>query len=301
MEKELKLDGKAKIEEMGIDKFCEQCHESVFRYKKEWDDLTTRIGYWLDLDKAYITCSNEYIESVWWILSQFWEKGLIYKGHRIVPYCPRCGTALSSHEVAQGYEEVSDPSVYVRMRLVDQPNTYFLVWTTTPWTLISNVALGVGADIDYVKVGHQGQDLILAEALCDEALDGEYEIKERFKGKELERLEYEPLYSFVKTEKSKAFYVILADFVSVEEGTGIVHTAPAFGADDYEVGQKYELPVVQPVDTKGEFTDEVTPWKGCLSRMPIKASLRTLRIEVCCIKRGNIFILILSVGDANLH
>ncbi len=262
VEKELKLDGKAKIEELGIDKFCDQCHESVFRYKKEWDDLTTRIGYWLDLDKAYITCSNEYIESVCWILSQFWEKGLIYQGHRIVPYCPRCETPLSSHEVAQGYEEVSDPSVYMKMKLLDQPNTYFLVWTTTPWTLISNVALAVGPDIDYVKAEHKGQDLILAEALCDQALDGDYRIKERFKGRELEKLEYEPLYSFVKTEKSKAFYVILADFVSVEEGTGMVHIAPAFGADDYEVGRKYGLPVVQPVDTKGQFTSEVAPWSG---------------------------------------
>ncbi len=283
VEKELKLDGKAKIEELGIDKFCEQCHESVFRYKKEWDDLTTRIGYWLDLDKAYITCSNEYIESVWWILSQFWEKGLIYQGHRIVPYCPRCGTALSSHEVAQGYKEVSDPSVYVRMKLLDQPNTYFLVWTTTPWTLISNVALAVGADIDYVRVEHKGQDLVLAEALADKALDGEYEIKERFKGKELERLEYEPLYSFVKTEKSKGFYVILADFVSVEEGTGIVHTAPAFGADDYEVGQKYGLPVVQPVDARGKFTNEVTPWKGLFVKDADKSILEDLK------KRGLLY------------
>ncbi len=286
VEKELKLDGKAKIEELGIDKFCDQCHESVFRYKKEWDDLTTRIGYWLDLDKAYITCSNEYIESVWWILSQFWDKGLIYQGHRIVPYCPRCGTALSSHEVAQGYEEVSDPAVYVRMKLLDQPNTYFLVWTTTPWTLISNVALAVGADIDYVKVGHKGQDLILAEALCDQALDGEYEIKERFKGKELETLEYEPLYSFVKTEKSKAFYVILGDFVSVEEGTGIVHIAPAFGADDYEVGLKYGLPVVQPVDVKGEFTDEVTPWKGLFVKDADKSILEDLKNRGLLYKEG---------------
>jgi isoleucyl-tRNA synthetase len=262
VEKELGLECKGGIEEYGVEKFNVKCNDSVFRYKKEWDDLTRRIGYWLDLDKAYMTCTNDYIESVWWILSQFWEKGLIYQGHKIVPYCPRCGTPLSSHEVAQGYEEVSDPSLYVKMKLIDQPNTFFLVWTTTPWTLISNVALAVGQDIDYVKVERKGQDLILAEALCEQALDGEYKIKERFKGKELERLKYEPLYDFVKTDKSKAFYVILGDFVSVEEGTGIVHIAPAFGADDYEVGQKYGLPVVQPVDTKGEFTDEVTPWKG---------------------------------------
>lgn len=286
VEKELELDSKAKIEEHGIDKFCDQCHESVFRYKKEWDDLTTRIGYWLDLDKAYITCSNEYIESVWWILSQFWEKGLIYQGHRIVPYCPRCGTPLSSHEVAQGYEEVSDPSVYVKMKLCDQPNTYFLVWTTTPWTLISNVALAVGPDIDYVKVEHKGQDLILAEALLDQALDQGYKIKERLKGKELEKLKYEPLYSFVEIEKSKAFYVILADFVSVEEGTGIVHIAPAFGADDYEVGRKYDLPVVQPVDTKGEFTDEVTPWKGLFVKDADESIMEDLKKRKLLYRKG---------------
>ncbi|MFQ6032668.1 MAG: isoleucine--tRNA ligase, partial [Candidatus Zixiibacteriota bacterium] len=230
--------------------------------------------------------SNEYIESVWWILSQFWDKGLIYQGHKIVPYCPRCGTPLSSHEVAQGYEEVSDPSVYVKMKLCEQPNTYFLVWTTTPWTLISNVALAVGKDIDYVKVEHVGQNLILAEALAGQALDGEYKIKERFKGKELEKLKYEPLYSFVKTDKSKAFYVILADFVSVEEGTGIVHIAPAFGADDYEVGRKYGLPVVQPVDTKGEFTDEVTPWKGLFVKDADESIMEDLKKRKLLYRKG---------------
>ncbi|MGB8657386.1 MAG: isoleucine--tRNA ligase [Candidatus Zixiibacteriota bacterium] len=262
VEKALKFECKGDVEEYGVDRFNLKCNESVFRYKKEWDELTRRIGYWLDLKSAYITCSNDYIESVWWILSQFWEKGLIYQGHRIVPYCPRCGTALSSHEVAQGYEEVSDPSVFVKMKVEGKPNTYFLVWTTTPWTLISNVALAVGADLDYVKVEHRGEELILAKALLSQALDGEYQVREEFKGKDLEGTRYEPLYGFVKTDRSKAFYVILADFVSVEEGTGIVHVAPAFGADDYEVGLKYDLPVVQPVDEKGEFTSEVTPWKG---------------------------------------
>jgi isoleucyl-tRNA synthetase len=286
VEKELGLECKGGIEEYGIDEFNLKCNESVFRYKKEWDDLTKRIGYWLDLDKAYITCSNDYIESVWWLLSQFWEKGMIYQGHKIVSYCPRCGTPLSSHEVALGYEEVSDPSVYVKMRVLDQPNTYFLVWTTTPWTLISNVALAVGKDIDYVKVEHKGQDLILAEALCDQALDGEYKIKERFKGKELEKLKYEPLYSFVKTEKGKAFYVILGDFVSVEEGTGIVHIAPAFGADDYEVGLKYGLPIVQPVDTKGEFTSEVTLWKGQFVKDADESIMEDLKNKDLLYKRG---------------
>ncbi|MGB7062804.1 MAG: isoleucine--tRNA ligase [Candidatus Zixiibacteriota bacterium] len=287
VEKELGLDGKAKVEEYGIDKFNAQCEKSVFRYKKEWDELTRRIGYWLDLDGAYITCSNEYIESVWWILSQFWEKGLIYQGHRIVPYCPRCGTPLSSHEVAQGYQEVSDPSVSVKMKLEGKENTYFLVWTTTPWTLISNVALAVGEHIDYVKVEHQGQELILAKALLDQALDGEYQIKEEYKGKDLEKLRYEPLFTFVKADRSRMFYVILADFVSVEEGTGIVHVAPAFGADDYEVGKKYDLPVVQPVDEKGEFTSEVTPWKGMFVKDTDESIMDDLKERGLLYKRGD--------------
>ena len=261
VEKELNLKSKADIEKYGIAEFNAKCKESVFRYKKEWDELTTRIGYWLDLDKAYITCSNEYIESVWWILSQYWKKGLIYTGHKIVPYCPRCETSLSSHEVAQGYEEVEDPSVTIKMKLEDEENTYFLVWTTTPWTLISNVALAMGRDITYAKVEHKGEKLILARDLLDSVLKGEYKILEELKGEKLEKKRYQPLYSFVKTEIGKAFYVCLADFVSTEEGTGIVHIAPAFGADDYELSRVYDLPVVQPVDTSGKFTSEVTPWK----------------------------------------
>lgn len=286
VEKQLGFECKANVEEYGVAKFNVKCNESVFRYKKEWDELTRRIGYWLDLESAYITCSNDYIESVWWILSQFFEKGLIYQGHRIVPYCPRCGTALSSHEVAQGYEEVSDPSVYVKMKLEGKPNTYFLVWTTTPWTLISNVALAVGADIDYVKVKHKSEELILAKALLEKVLEGEYLIEEEFKGKDLVNLRYESLYTFVEIDRSKAFYVILADFVSVEEGTGIVHIAPAFGADDYEVGRKYDLPVVQPVDEKGEFTSEVTPWKGIFVKDADKGIMDDLKQRHVLYKRG---------------
>jgi isoleucyl-tRNA synthetase len=262
VEKELNLKSKADIEKYGIAEFNAKCKESVFRYKKEWDEVTKRIGYWLDLDQAYITCSNEYIESVWWILSQYWKKGLIYTGYKIVPYCPRCGTSLSSHEVALGYEEVEDPSVTVKMKLEDEENTYFLVWTTTPWTLISNVALAVGKDVVYAKVEHKGEKLILAKALLEQVLKGDYEILEEFEGGKLERKRYEPLFDFVETEKGKAFYVCLADFVSTEEGTGIVHIAPAFGADDYELSKVYDLPIVQPVDTSGEFTEEIIPWKG---------------------------------------
>jgi isoleucyl-tRNA synthetase len=288
VEKELGLDSKATIEEYGIDKFNADCYESVFRYKKEWDELTRRMGYWLDLDQAYITCSNDYIESVWWLLSQFWEKGLIYQGHKIVPYCPRCGTPLSSHEVAQGYAEVSDPSLYVKIKLEGKPNTYFLVWTTTPWTLISNVALAVGEDIEYVKVKHKGEELILARALVTQSLDGDYEIVEEFKGRDLEKLRYEPLFTFAKTDRSKAFYVILGDFVSVEDGTGIVHIAPAFGADDYEVGQKYGLPVVQAVDVQGKFTSEVTPWKGIFIKDADEDILEDLKKRGLLYKRGEV-------------
>ncbi|MDP2960092.1 MAG: isoleucine--tRNA ligase, partial [candidate division Zixibacteria bacterium] len=206
--------------------------------------------------------TNEYIESVWWILSEYHKKGLIYKGHKIVPYCPRCGTTLSSHEVAQGYEEVEDPSVFVKMRLEDKEDTYFLVWTTTPWTLISNVALAVHPEVDYVKIEHKGEKLILAKPLLDKTIRGEYKILEEFKGKTLEKIRYLPLFEYVKLDKEKAFYVCLADFVTTEDGTGIVHIAPAFGADDYNLSTVYNLPLVQPVDSTGSFTDEITPWKG---------------------------------------
>jgi isoleucyl-tRNA synthetase len=262
VEKELGLKSKKDVEEYGIANFNAKCKESVFRYLKDWDELTERIGYWLDLKDAYITYTNEYIESVWWSLSEFYKKGLIYKGHKIVPYCPRCGTTLSSHEVAQGYEETEDPSVFIKMRLERSEDTYFLVWTTTPWTLISNVALAVHPDVDYVKIEHKGEKLILSKELLDKAIHGEYKILEEFKGKKLEKTKYIPLFEYAKLDKNKAFYVCLADFVTTEDGTGIVHIAPAFGADDYGLSTVYNLPLVQPVDSTGNFTDEVTPWKG---------------------------------------
>ncbi len=283
VEKELGLKTKADVEKYGIEKFNSKCKESVFRYLKEWDDLTKRIGYWLDLDDAYITLSNEYIESVWWSLSEYFKRGLIYLGYKIVPYCPRCGTALSSHEVAQGYEQVEDPSVFVKMELEDEENTYFLVWTTTPWTLISNVALALGPDITYAKVEHKGKKIILAKALLDSVLKDDYKILEEFKGKELERKRYKPLFEFVKTDKSKAYYVTLADFVSLEEGTGIVHIAPAFGEDDYELSKVYSLPLVQPVDTFGKFTEEVLPWRGMFVKDADPQILEDLK------KRGLLF------------
>lgn len=262
VEKELGIDTKPKILEYGVEKFNAKCRESVFKYKKDWDLLTERIGYWLDLEDYYITCDNNYIETVWWVLAQLHQKGLIYKGHKIIPYCPRCGTGLSSHEVSQGYEEVDDPSVFVKVQLKDKPDTYFLVWTTTPWTLIANVSLAVSPEATYALVEHKGDRLILAKELLERVLEGEYKVLEEFSGKTLERTKYIPLFPFVKIDQSKAYYVTTADFVTLEDGTGIVHIAPAFGADDYNLGQKYGLPLPQPVDEAGRFTEEVTSWKG---------------------------------------
>ncbi|NUM82173.1 isoleucine--tRNA ligase, partial [bacterium] len=218
-------------------------------------------GYWVDLKSPYVTCDSNYIESVWWILKQFYDKNLIYKGFKVVPYCPRCGTPLSSHEVALGYKDVSDPSIYVKMKLKNENNTYFLVWTTTPWTLISNVALAVGRDIDYVKAQYKDQFFILAEARVKEVLKENYEIVERFKGSQLLNKEYERLFDYVPVDK-RAFFVIHGDFVTTEDGTGIVHTAPAFGEDDYIVCKANDLPFVRPVDAAGKFEDIVTDFKG---------------------------------------
>ena len=260
VEKELGIDGKEQVLEYGVDKFNQKCKENVFRYKKEWDDVTRKIGYWVDLDNPYITYQNDYIETVWWILKEFWKRDLIYQGYKILPYCPRCETPLSSHEVAQGYQEVEDPSIYVRMQLKSEPDTYFLVWTTTPWTLISNVALALNPDMDYVKVLHQGQKLILANQRIL-VLEGDFEILDNFKGSELEGVEYEQLFPFIKPSQ-KAHYTILGDFVTSEEGTGIVHIAPAFGEDDYQIGLKYDLPVIHPVDKSGKFVAEISQFKG---------------------------------------
>ena len=259
VEKELGIEGKEQIIEYGVAKFNAKCKENVFRYKKEWDELTRRIGFWLNLDDPYITYTNEYIETVWWILKEFYQRNLMYEGFKIIPYCPRCETALSSHEVSMGYREVEDPSVYVKMKVKNEENTYFLVWTTTPWTLISNVALAVHPYINYVKILHRGEKLILAESRLL-TIDGEFEILETIAGEKLVGMEYEPLFQFFKP-KQKAWYVIPGDFVSTEEGTGIVHIAPAFGEDDYKVGQKFNLPVLQPVDKSGKFIEEVTPFK----------------------------------------
>lgn len=261
VEKALNIEGKEGIEKYGIANFNEKCKESVFHYKKDWDDLTRRIGFWLDLDEPYITFQNSYIETIWWILKNFYDRHLIYKGFKILPYCPRCETPLSSHEVSQGYKEVKDPSIYIKFRLADQPHTYFLVWTTTPWTLISNVALSVHPEVEYLKIAHNGEYLIIAEPRASAVLGSECKIVERFQGKQLEYQRYEPLFTFVPIDK-KAFYIVLGDFVTTEDGTGIVHIAPAFGEDDYSVGLKYDLPVVRPVNASGEFEEIVKDYRS---------------------------------------
>ncbi len=262
VEKELGIDGKEQIVEYGVEPFVKKCFDSVFRYVREWEQLTERIGFWIDMNNPYVTCTTDYVESVWWALSQIHKKGLLYKGHKIVPYCPRCGTVLSSHEVGLGYKDVEDPSIYVAFRRKDNPKEYLLAWTTTPWTLISNAALVVNKDFEYAKVKVDDEILIMAEQLVKQVMGKrEYEIIEKIKGNQLVGIEYEPLYSFI-TPNKKAHYVVEANFVTLESGTGIVHCAPAFGADDYQVGVKYDLPVIQLVDSQGKFKSEVTPWAG---------------------------------------
>ena len=261
VEKKLGLEDKQSVEKFGIKKFNEECKKSVFKYENVWVENTKRIGFWVDMKNPYITLKNEYIESVWWSLKQAWEKKLLYKGHKVVPYCPRCGTALSAHEISQGYKTVEEPSIFIKFRLKNE-DAYFLAWTTTPWTLISNVALAVHPDELYIKIRYNNQILILAEQRANVLLkDQNFEILDGFNGKELEGKEYEPLFDYAKTDK-KGWYVVLADFVTMQDGTGIVHIAPAFGEDDYNIGRKYDLPVVQLVKMDGTFPDVVERWKG---------------------------------------
>jgi len=259
VEKMLGISTKDQIEKMGIEKFNAECKKSVFKYKAEWDEYTRKLGYWLDLSNPYITYTNDYIETVWWILKKFWESKLLYRGFKILPWCPRCETALSSHEMAQGYKEISDPSIYVTIKLAATTDTYFLVWTTTPWTLLSNVALALSPSENYVTVQYGDRKLILAEPRLG-VLQGSYEILDRKKGSDYRGTKYEPLYTFMTIDKGH--YATMADFVTMEDGSGIVHIAPAFGADDYELGMQEGLPLLQAVDIEGHFVKEVTPWAG---------------------------------------
>lgn len=258
VEKQLGLQNKQEIEEYGIKEFNEKCKESVFKYEGLWRDMTERMAYEVDMDNPYITLDNNYIESVWWILDKFFKEDMVYEGHKILPYCTRCGTGLATHEVAQGYKEITSETVIAKFKLKDK-NEYFLAWTTTPWTLPSNTVLTVHPDIDYVRVEQDGEIYYLAEALANSVLGEDYTVLEKMKGKDLEYIEYEQLLPFVKADK-KAFFVTLADYVTTGDGTGIVHSAPAFGEDDYEVGRKYDLPILKPVSQQGLFTE--TPWEG---------------------------------------
>ena len=273
VEKKLGLDGKEQIEEYGLEPFIKQCKESVWKYKGMWEDFSQTVGFWADMDDPYVTYDNNFIESEWWALKKIWEKGLLYKGHKIVPYCPRCGTPLSSHEVAQGYKDVKERSATAKFAVKGEENTYFLAWTTTPWTLPSNTALCVNPDEEYVKIKADGIYYILAKALVEKHFE-EYEIVEEYVGKDLEYKEYEALYPYGKLKK-KAYYVVCDTYVTLTDGTGIVHIAPAFGEDDSNVGRKYDLPFLQLVDGKGEMTED-TLWPGVFCKDADKEVLKNL-------------------------
>ena len=282
VEKSLGLDGKEQIEGYGLEPFIEHCKESVWKYKGMWEDFSSTVGFWADMEDPYVTYHNEYIESEWWALKKIWDRGLLYKGFKIVPYCPRCGTPLSSHEVAQGYKDVKERSAIVKFKLKDEEG-FVLAWTTTPWTLPSNVGLCVNPNENYVKVAmkEDGTVYYLAEALCDAVLGADtYEVKERYKGKELEYKEYEPLFDcaleICKKQKKKAYYITCGDFVTLTDGTGVVHIAPAFGEDDSRIGREYSLPFVQLVNSKGEM-EEGTPCAGVFCKKADPMVLQSLK------------------------
>ena len=289
VEKALGLDGKEQIEQYGLDPFIRKCKESVWKYKGMWEDFSGTVGFWADMEHPYVTYDDNYIESEWWALKEIWKKGLLYKGFKIVPYCPRCGTPLSSHEVAQGYKQVKERSAIVRFKVKDE-DAYFLAWTTTPWTLPSNVGLCMNPDDTYVKVkAADGHTYYLAEALADKVLGGlaeegkpAYEVLEKYVGKDLEYKEYEPLFACAgeaaAKQHKKGFYVTVDNYVSMSDGTGIVHIAPAFGEDDGRVGRKYDLPFVQFVDGKGNMTAE-TPYAGMFVKKADPEVLKDLDAE----------------------
>ena len=273
VEKELGINGKEQIENYGVAPFIEKCKESVWKYKGMWEEFSDVIGFWADMNDPYVTYHDSYIESEWWALKQIWDKGLLYKGFKVVPYCPRCGTPLSSHEVAQGYKDVKERSAIVRFKKRDE-DVYFLAWTTTPWTLPSNVALCVNPDEDYVKVKQGDYTYILASALVETVLKEDYTVLETYKGKELEGVEYEPLWGGLNV-KGKAWFVVCDSYVTLTDGTGIVHIAPAFGEDDSRIGRNYDLPFVQLVDAQGNLTKE-TKWEGVFVKDADKLVLKDL-------------------------
>src|SRR5699024_3364139 len=268
VEKELDLEGRSEVEEYGISEYNDKCRKSVLKYKDLWDELTNRMAYWVDLDDPYITFDNDYIESVWWAFKTLFDKGLVYKGYKIQWYSPGSGTVLSSHEVSLGYEETQDPSIYVKFKMDDVEDTYFLAWTTTPWTIISNMALAVNTNLDYVKIelseGNRTEYYIMAEDCLEEVIDHDYEIVGHYSGSDLIGRTYQPVFNYAKEEvdPSDAWRVIGADYVTTDEGTGVVHTAPAFGADDYDICKEAGIPLFNPIDADGCFTELVPDFEG---------------------------------------
>lgn len=277
VEKSLGMDGKQDIEKYGIEPFIKKCKESVWKYTDEWRKMSDRVGYWVDMDHPYVTYHDDYIESVWWALKEIYKKGLLYKGHKIVPYCPRCGTALSSHEVAQGYKDVKETSVVARFRVRGRENCYILAWTTTPWTLPSNVALCMNPDETYVEIEADGARYILAEALVGNFFE-QYTVVEKKPGKAYEGTEYEPLFPYaVGSFREKAYYVVCDGYVTLTDGTGVVHIAPAFGEDDYKVGRRYSLPVVQLVNERGCFDERCPELNGLFAKKADKLIMDMLQ------------------------
>ncbi len=284
VERTLGFTEKSQIEEFGLSKFNAECRKSVFKYVKEWQEMSRRIGFWLDFENRYATLDENYIESVWWSIKEIYNKDLLYLGYKVVPYCPRCGTPLSSHEVGQGMMETTDPSVYVKFKALNFEDTYYLAWTTTPWTLISNVCLTVHPEIDYVQVEYNGEKLILAESIAKELLD-DYKVLQKFKGKDLEYKKYEQLFPYI-IPKEDAFYVTLADYVTIDEGTGIVHSAPAFGEDDAQIGKKYGLPVMNPVLEDGTFSKEIKDFAGLFVKDADSKIMENLKNRGLLFKKG---------------
>ncbi|MDC0700605.1 class I tRNA ligase family protein, partial [Blautia wexlerae] len=282
VERELGLDGKDQIEDYGMEQFIDHCKASVWQYKGMWEEFSDTVGFWADMEHPYVTYDNNFIESEWWALKNIFDRGLLYKGYKIMPYCPRCGTPLSSHEVAQGYKDVKERSAIARFRVKGEENASILAWTTTPWTLPSNVALCVNPEETYAKVQYQDEVLYMAQALLDTVLgENNYTVLETFPGKTMEHMAYEPLYRFVEPAE-KCWYVTCDTYVTLTDGTGVVHIAPAFGEDDAKVGRRYGLPFVQLVDAKGEMKPE-TDWPGVFVKDADKPILEDLK------KRGLLF------------
>lgn len=283
VEKQLGFKHKDEIVKYGVAEFNKKCRESVWKYKAEWEQMTEQMGYWVDMSKPYITFENDYIESVWWALKRFFDEGMIYKGYKIQPYCPRCETPLSSHEVSLGYKEVRDLSAYVKMKMKGEVNTYFVAWTTQPWTLIPNCALVVHPNLDYVKVEYKGEKLILAESRLS-ILDGEYVVLEKLKGSKLAGKEYERVFNYHPV-KEKGWYVVEGEFVSAEEGSGIVQISPTYGEDDYQTGKKYGLPIIHPVSKSGEFGPEVTDFANTFVKDADPAIVENLKRRGLLLKK----------------